>query len=166
MATTLTQQPTPTESNTIADLQKAYSMEMETVANYLADSVNLDGVRAEEIKKSLADDVLEELGHAQRLANRIKQLGGSVPGPTELEMSHTHLDASTTSTDVERVIRGVIEDEAAAIEHYKKIIRETDGQDYVTQDLCITLLADEEQHLTQFQGFMKEYTVAIHRIEP
>ena len=35
-------------------LTTAYSMEIETVLNYLANSVNLDGVRAEEIKKSLS----------------------------------------------------------------------------------------------------------------
>jgi bacterioferritin len=56
---------------TISLLQTAYSMELETVMNYLANSINLDGVRAEEIKKSLAADISEELGHAQQLGQRI-----------------------------------------------------------------------------------------------
>lgn len=159
--TTLTNSKPTTNDQTITALQKAYSMEMETVANYLADSVNLDGVRAEEVKKSLAADVQEELGHAQRLAQRIKQLGGMVPGPTDLDLSHSHLNANSKPTDVELVIRGVIEDERAAIDHYKKLIRATDGEDYVTQDLCIALLADEEEHVTQFEGFMKEYTSTV-----
>ena len=38
-------------------LLQSYSMELETVMNYLANSTNLDGVRAEEIKKSLSADV-------------------------------------------------------------------------------------------------------------
>ena len=142
----------------IAALQKAYSMEIETVANYLADSVNLDGVRAEAVKKSLADDIQEELGHAQKLAHRIKQLGGHVPGPTALDITHSHLSPDDPRTAVESVIRAVIDDEQAAIDHYKTIIRATDGEDFVTQDLCVALLADEEQHLTQFEGFLKEYT--------
>lgn len=156
MATTT--EPRTKQRSTVEALQKAYSMEIVTVANYLADSVNLDGVRAEEIKNSLAGEVNEELGHAQRLANRIKQLGGFVPGPTEIEITHSHLSSTNESTDVERVIRAVIEDEQAAIEHYRQIIRDTDGDDYVTQDLCISLLADEEEHLTKFSGFLKEYT--------
>ncbi len=41
----------------IDELIKSYFMELETVVNYLANSVNLDGVRAEEIKKSLDADV-------------------------------------------------------------------------------------------------------------
>jgi bacterioferritin len=56
------------------------------------------------------------------------------------------------------VIEGVIAAEEAACAHYKKIIRATDGEDYVTQDLCIRLLADEEAHLILFKGYMKEYS--------
>jgi bacterioferritin len=55
------------------------------------------------------------------------------------------------------VIKSVIEAEQNACNQYKKIIRATDGEDYVTQDLCIRLLADEEEHLILFQGFLKEY---------
>jgi len=57
------------------------------------------------------------------------------------------------------VIRAAIEDEQAAIEHYRQIIQDTEGDDYVTQDLCIQLLADEEHHLTQLNGFLKEYVI-------
>ena len=45
----------------ISMLTQAYWMEIETVTNYLANSVDLDGVRAEEIKKALAADITEEL---------------------------------------------------------------------------------------------------------
>ena len=61
-------------------LKTAYSMELETVMNYIANSINLDGVRAEEIKKSLAADVTAELMHATQLANRIKTIDGLIPG--------------------------------------------------------------------------------------
>ena len=64
----------------IEELKVAYWMELETVTNYIANSINLDGVRAEEIKKALAADVAEELTHAQTLARRIKTIGGTVPG--------------------------------------------------------------------------------------
>ena len=41
----------------IAMLTKAYWMEMETVINYVTNSVNPDGVRAQEIIESLQQDV-------------------------------------------------------------------------------------------------------------
>src|SRR3712207_7831118 len=41
---------------------------------------NPDGVRAQEIKEALEEDIQEELGHAQEFASRIKELYGVVPG--------------------------------------------------------------------------------------
>jgi bacterioferritin len=52
-------------------LKKAYWMEIETVMSYITNSVNPDGVRAQEIKESLEADVQEELGHAKQFAERI-----------------------------------------------------------------------------------------------
>lgn len=137
-------------------LKVAYSMELETVMNYIANSVNLDGVRAEEIKKSLAADVAEELQHAQSLGQRIKQIGGVVPGSAEVKIGGQQQPPQDT-TDVTAVIRAVIASEEAACSQYNKIIRACDGEDYVTQDLCIRLLASEEEHLVLFRGFLKEY---------
>ena len=61
-------------------LEQAYWMEIETVMSYIANSVNPDGLRAQEIVESLEEDIQEELGHAQRFARRIKELYGVVPG--------------------------------------------------------------------------------------
>lgn len=145
-----------TNEEVIDMLKEAYAMELETVMNYLANSTNLDGVRAEEIKKSLSADINEELLHAQQLGQRIKQIGGVVPGSAAIEIGGQQQPPEDT-TDVMGVIQAVIEAESAACAQYKKIIRATDGEDYVTQDLCIRLLAAEEEHLVLFRGFLKEY---------
>ena len=147
----------PASQEEIVDLLRtAYSMELETVMNYLANSINLDGVRAEEIKKSLSADITAELGHATQLGNRIKQLGGLVPGSMSVKLGGQQQPSEDT-TDVPGAIEAVIAAEVAACAHYKKIIKACEGEDYVTQDLCVTLLADEEEHLIQFRGFLKEY---------
>ena len=65
------------KAKTILLLTQAYAAELETVQNYLANSVWLDGLGAQEVSESLAEDVAEELGHAQKLAHRLKQLGAS-----------------------------------------------------------------------------------------
>ena len=141
----------------IKDLTRAYWLEMETTVNYLAISVDLDGIRAEEIKKTLAADIQAELTHAQDLAHRIKEIGGRVPGSFAFAAEQATLQPPEDSTDVVTAIHGVIEAENEAITHYNKIIRLCDGIDYVTQDLCIRLLADEEKHRREFVGFLKEY---------
>ena len=141
----------------LGELTTAYWMEMETVMNYVCNSVNLDGVRAEEVKKALATDVQEELGHAQTLARRIRELGGMVPGSLAFSATQQMLQPPAEATDVLSVIKGVIDAEDAAIRQYNKIIKLCDGVDYVTQDLCITALAGEETHYREFRGFLAGY---------
>ena len=141
----------------IDNLTKSYWMEIETVMNYISNSINLDGVRAEEIKKSLAVDIAEEITHAQRLAKRIKEVGGIVPGSLDFKASQKALQPNKDTTNVISVIEGVIEAETGAIAQYNKLIKLCDGVDYVTQDLCIQLLGMEESHKIEFQGFLKEY---------
>jgi bacterioferritin len=147
-----------TKEQIIASLVKAFNMEVETVLNYLANSLDMEGVRAEFVKQALATDIQEELGHAQQLGHRIKQLGGSIPGSFGLKMEQKELQPQSDTTDVVDVIRGVLKAEGDAIAHYNYIIKQTDGIDYVTQDLAITLLAAEEEHRQQFEGYLKEYT--------
>ena len=63
----------------------------------------------------------------------------------------------TTRTDLVHVIEGVIEAETGAIEHYNRIIETTDGVDWVTQDMVINILRDEEGHRRLFEGFLREF---------
>ena len=90
-------------------LEKAYWMEIETVMSYITNSVNPDGLRAQEIRESLEEDIQEELGHAQQFAQRIKELYGVVPGSTEFQAEQTFLQPPDEQTDVVHVIKGVIE---------------------------------------------------------
>jgi bacterioferritin len=138
-------------------LERAYWMEIETVMNYIANSVNPDGVRAQEIKESLETDIQEELGHAQRYAARIKELYGVVPGSQRFEAEQSFLQPPSDQVDVTHVIRGVIEAERQAIEHYSRIIERTEHDDPVTQDMVIEILHDEQGHLRLFEGFLREY---------
>jgi bacterioferritin len=149
-----------TNEQIIESLRKAYNMELETVINYLANSLHMDGVRADFIKQALAADIQGELTHATQLGNRIKQLGGSIPGSLDLKMTQRDLQPQKDTTDVVDVIRGVLKAEGEAIEAYRTLIRLTEGEDYVTQDLAITILADEEGHRQHFEGYLKEYTKA------
>ena len=138
-------------------LKRAYWMEIETVMSYIANSVNPDGVRAQEIVESLQADIQEELGHAQQFANRIKELYGVVPGSGAFTAEQTYLQPPEHQTDIVHVIKGVIEAETGAIEHYNRIIEFTDEIDPVTNDMVIAILRDEEGHRRLFEGFLREY---------
>jgi bacterioferritin len=138
-------------------LIKAYWMEVETVMSYLANSINPDGVRAQEIIESLEQDVQEELGHARQFGERIKELYGVVPGSLDFTAEQSYLQPPDDQVDIVHVIKGVIEAESGAIEHYNQIIEFTEGKDPVTQDMVIAILRDEEGHRRLFEGFLREY---------
>jgi bacterioferritin len=139
-------------------LRKAYGDEMETVMNYQTNAIVLDGVRAEEIKESLKTDIQEELAHAEQLGNRLKQLDARPPSSAEFVARQDSLQPPEDSTDVLSVIRGVLDAEEDAIDTYRALIDAAEAaDDPVTEDLAVTILADEEAHRTEFRGFEKEY---------
>ena len=137
-------------------LKQAYFAELETVINYVTNSTNPDGIRAQEIKRSLEEDIEEELGHARLFAKRIKELYGVVPSSMDFVAQQPFLAPAEHQTDIVHVIRGVIAAETSAIELYNKIVDLTEDSDPVTNDMVIAILADEEGHRRLFEGFLRE----------
>ena len=140
-------------------LKTAYFMELETVMNYVTNSINPDGVRAQEVKENIEADIQEELAHAQQFAARIKELYGTVPGSMDFRAVQEKLQPPEDQIDVVHVIKGVIDAEDGAIEHYTRVIQETEEVDPVTNDMVIAVLRDEQGHRRLFEGFLREYEV-------
>lgn len=141
----------------IGMLKKAYWMEIETVMSYITNSINPDGLRAQEVIEALEADIQEELAHAQLFAERIKQLWGVVPGSMDFTPEQTYLQPPETQVDIVHVIKGVIQAERGAIEHYNKMIKFCEDFDPVTADMVTDILRDEEGHLRLFEGFLREF---------
>ncbi|APW97899.1 rubrerythrin [Halobiforma lacisalsi AJ5] len=139
-------------------LTEAYLDELETVMNYLSNAIVLDGIHAEEVKASLEADIQEELDHARMIGERLKQLDESPPGSESFDAQQSNLQPPADTTDVQSVIDGVLEAEEDAIETYRSLAAAADdANDPVTEDVAVTLLADEEAHRTEFRGFQKEF---------
>jgi bacterioferritin len=142
-------------------------MEIETVMGYIANSVNLEGIRAQEIRESLERDIDEELAHARRLAARIKELYGVVPRLAGVR-GGADVPAAAGRADPRRAgDQGVIEAESGAIAHYNRIIAAADGVDWVTQDFVIGILHDEAGHPAPVRGLPARVRagrgVSLHR---
>jgi bacterioferritin len=150
---------TDTTEAVVETLKRAYLDEMETVINYQTNAIVLDGVRAQEIKESLQTDIQEELAHAERLGQRLKQLGARPPASGEFVARQESLQPPEDSTDVLSVIRGVLDAEEDAIATYRGLVDGAEAaDDPVTEDLAVEVLGDEEAHRTEFRGFEKEYS--------
>lgn len=150
----------PRHAELLERLEHAYWMEIETVMSYMAASINPDGVRAAEVRESLEEDVTEELGHARQFGERIKELYGTVPGSMGFRAEQASLQPPERATDIVAVIRGVIDAERGAIEHYLRIVELCEGFDPVTQDMVISIVRDEQKHCRLFEGFLREFTSA------
>jgi len=147
-----------TSDHVVELLQKAYTDELETVMNYQTNAIILDGVRAEEIKESLLEDIQEELDHSQQIGNRLKQLDARPPGSAAFTARQDSLQPPEDTTNVSAVIDGVLEAEDDAIDTYRSLVEAArEANDPVTEDLAVTILTDEEAHRTKFRGFQKEY---------
>ena len=137
-------------------LTRAYWMETETVLSYLANAANLDGIRAEEIAEAL--DAGRRGGARPRAQVRRPHQGPVRHAPRHVRHGpRAGVLQPGDPTDVVGVIRGVIEAEAGAIEHYNRIIEACDGVDWATQDMVIEILRDEENHLRTFERYLKEF---------
>jgi ferritin-like protein len=132
-------------SEIVAELRTSYATEIAIIEDYLANATNLDGARAEAIKNLFNEEVNTALGHARRLAKRIKALEGRVPGFLELPRRDKDLRPPADAADTEIAFRDAIKWEDAAIARYERIIQLCDGHDFVTLDLAIELLVDERE---------------------
>lgn len=143
-------------------LQVAYVDELETVQNYISNGVSLHGVRAEQIGESLLADVQEEVQHAQMLAERLNTLGEVPAGSMEIEPSQDSLQPPNERNDVEAVIAGVLDAEREAVSVYRQLVEvAAENDDYVTEDLAIALLEDEENHFAEFRDYAEEYDMEV-----
>ena len=140
----------------IAELRRSYAIELETIQNYLANSIGLEGADAEVVRESLEEQIPLKLKRARRLAKRINVLGGRLPGSLELPRDQKLLQPPSDNADVTAVIRGVISANEASIGQYQKIINLTEGHDYLTQDMVIDLLSDEREHRRSFLTFLTQ----------
>ena len=132
-------------SEIVVELRTSYAAEIEIIEDYLANTINLEGAGAEAIKNLFNEEIQTALGHARRLAKRIKALEGRVPGSRELSRVQTGSRPPANIDNSDVALHDAIKSEDAAIARYERIIRLCDGHDFVTLDLVIELLVDERE---------------------
>lgn len=89
---------------------------------------------------------ITEMKHAEAIAERLDYLGGK---PT------TQPAPITVGETLEEMIRIDLKAEEEAIALYRQIIEQAVSEnDYVTEDLFRSILADEEEHHNEFQSLL------------
>ena len=133
----------------LTDLRRAMLMELQTFYSLWMTAIVAEGFHGEELTEHFKADAVEELGHAEKLANRILELGGQVvvdPGGWAAGAGGPWVGPRPDPSDADGMVGDQIKAEAAAILHYNNIAKMTFGKDPVTYTLVTELLADEVGH--------------------
>lgn len=119
-------------------LNQALAREIQVSIQYMWQHVKARGLASPEISDRLRNIAIVEMGHAERIAERIDYLGGE---PT------TKPAPITVGDELEEMLEVDVKAEEEAIELYKQIIEQAaEEKDYVTRRMFEEILADEEEH--------------------
>jgi len=119
---------------------------------YMAVSLLSPGMKTE-----FAAHATQELDHANRLADRVQQLGG-VPIYDPKEISSKAANVGVAPEQGTSLAEMVTEDlilERQQIEAYTALIREIGDQDLVTRQVLLSILIETEKHASELADYLK-----------
>ena len=126
-------------------LNEALATEIVCVLRYKVHYFMAAGIHSESVKSEFQEHATEEQEHADRIAERIVQLGGDPDfNPAILvSRSHSQYDASKNLRDM---LREDLVAERIAIESYREIVQWLGDKDSTTRKMMEEILATEEEH--------------------
>jgi bacterioferritin len=138
----------------ISFLNSALATELVCVLRYKAHYFAAQGINAESVKKEFLQHANEEAAHADRLAQRIVQLGGEPNfSPVGLaERSHAEYVVGAT---LKEMIREDLVAERIAVETYTELVRYLGDRDPTSRRLLEEILAQEEEHADELADLLK-----------
>lgn len=138
-------------------LNKAYSDEWLAYYQYWIGAKVVKGPMKEAVIAELTQHAADELRHADLLALRIIQLGGTpVTKPADwYKHSNCGYDAPDTPF-VRDVLKQNIKGEQCAIMMYKKLVNLTMAKDPVTYTTLLQILQDEVEHEEDLQAQLED----------
>jgi len=149
-------------SEVISMLNRAYADEWLAYYQYFIEAKVVKGIMKDAALAELTQHANDELRHANMVADRIIQLGGTpLLHPQEwFTQTNCGYDAPT-EFDVVSVLEDAIKGEQCAISVYSKIAEMTHNKDIVTYDIVSQILADEVEHEEDLQSLHEDITEFI-----
>ena len=143
----------PHRSAIVKLLNDALATELVCVLRYKRHHFMASGVSSPKIAEEFLIHANEESAHADRIAQRIVQLGGEpdFSPATLLQRSHADYDESN---DLKTMIRVNLIAERIAIEAYRQMISLLDDKDPTTRRMLEDILAQEEEHADELKDWL------------
>ncbi|MDB5741926.1 MAG: Ferritin Dps family protein [Polaromonas sp.] len=143
----------PHRDSIIKLLNDALATELVCVLRYKRHHFMASGVSSPKIAEEFLVHAKEEAAHADRIAERIVQLGGEpdFSPSTLLQRSHADYDESN---DLKTMVRVNLIAERIAVEAYRQMISLLADKDPTTRRMLEDILADEEEHADELKDWL------------
>ena len=144
----------PWREDIIELLNGALATELICVLRYRRHHFTADGLASAKIKEEFLVHANEELGHADRIAERIVQLGGEPNFHPEGLLSRGHADYDE-SKDLTSMIKANLVAERVAIDSYRQMVELIGDKDNTTRRMLEAIQADEEMHADELKDWLE-----------
>lgn len=148
----------------LATLNRAFADEWLAYYQYWLGAKVVKGPMKDAVASELLLHATEELSHADMLAARIIQLGGTPLITPEEWFKNTHCgyDAPTDAF-VKEILAQNIKGEQCAIDVYQKILEMVKDKDPVTYNIVLTILEQEVEHEEDLQSLDEDIEMLMIR---
>lgn len=136
-------------------LNEALATEIVCVLRYKRHYFMAQGIHADPIAQEFLQHANDEQGHADQIAARIIQLGGSPNFNPEGLLTRAHSEYVEGQTLVEMIKEDLVA-ERVAIDSYTEMIRYVADNDITTRRMLETILAVEEEHADDLASLLAD----------
>ena len=134
-------------------LNDALATEIVCVLRYRRHYYMASGIHSESVKSEFLEHANEEQEHADRIAERIVQLGGEPDLNPDGLLSRSHSEYVEGKT-LRDMLREDLVAERIAIDSYREIVQWLEGKDSTTRRIMEEILAKEEEHAEELSSLL------------
>lgn len=136
-------------------LNESLATELVCILRYKRHHFTAHGLASPRIAEEFMTHAVEETAHADRIAERIVQLGGEPDfnPATLLERSHADYDEQL---DLRAMVQANLVAERVAVEAYRQMIQLVADKDPTTRRMLEQILAEEEEHADELTDLLEE----------
>jgi bacterioferritin len=139
-------------------LNRAFADEWLAYYQYWIGAQIVEGESRKTLEDELIEHADEELEHAQKLADRIIELGGTpILEPKEWYDVTNCGYKKPDKVDAKSILKQNIEGERCAINVYRHLLNFTKEKDPVTYDMLLDILADEIEHEEDLEAIGRDF---------
>ena len=130
---------------TIEILQSVLATEIVCVLRYTQHAITASGISSDSVKEEFSEHARDEWGHAQEVAERINQLGGTPNFSPDGILMRSASQFAPGKNLVDMIKENLIA-ERIAVDHYRELIRYFGNDDPGTKAMLESILRKEEEH--------------------